>query len=161
MTTLIKLTNVPHPDIEEGKPQPVYVDASRILSISRARFAYAKEESIERHRKATWAFWEAVEKLQRQTLNQQPNMEDPAAATWMVQLRNGLGLLTGAYENLNRISREPEYYERDTVTMISLACGTGLEHGVMLEKIWVVETPAEVADAINQAGLPTVVPVWP
>jgi hypothetical protein len=87
-------------------------------------------------------------------LNTQPNMEDPAAANWMVQLRNGLGLLNSAYENLNRIARDPEFYERETVTAISLACGTGLEHGVMLEKIWVIETPAEVADAIARAKQP-------
>jgi hypothetical protein len=35
-------------------------------------------------------------------------------------------------------------------TEVQLACGTALEHGVMLTRVWVTETPEDVFEKIRR-----------
>ena len=150
--SLIKLTSVAHPDLNGGEPQPVYIDASRVLLIIQGHCQHPKLGSVERNREA----YERLSKVSHEfatKVNQYevPNLHDPAAVSWMKQISGMSGELAHAANEWGRAYQIGAYHPRVDCTEVQLACGTALEHGVMLTRVWVSESPEEVCRAIEAA----------
>jgi len=150
---LIKLTGIPHPDINGGKSAPVYIDPTRVLVITRATTRQAKYKSIEAHRQAMNSLHEEVQRVSGELQNI-PGMfveteGDAKKIEGWAHVKEAAGALSAAYGLVARTQAEPEYHPDVECTNVSMACGTGLEHGVMLCRVDVVESPEEVAEKIQ------------
>ena len=77
-------------------------------------------------------------------------MTDPVAVEWMSRAREAASLVTQAHELWARSWKVEDQHPVQSCTEIQLACGTALEHGVMLARVWVSETPEEVAALVRQ-----------
>lgn len=155
---LIKLTGVPHPDLNGGKPQAVYIDASRVLLIAQNWHRYPKigvqDSYNELHSKLFLATSELAEKVSGYI----PSMSDPVAVGWMQTAQVAAGAVSEAYRNWGAAHNEQAFHPRVECTEVQLACGTAIEHGVMLTRVCVTESPDEVARAVQKAivlGTPT------
>ena len=149
---LIKLTTVPHPDLNDGKPQPCYIDASRVLLIIQGHPQYPKIGSIESNREAYERLSKAAHELATKVNQYEcPNLHDPAAVAWMKNIAGMVHELSHAANEWGRAYKIGSYHPRVDCTEVQLACGTALEHGVMLTRVWVMEPPEHVAALVYQA----------
>lgn len=148
---LIKLTGIPHPDLNGGKPQPVYIDASRVLLISQGHHQYPKLGSIERNTDRHKEMITGADKLATMVNDYVPSMSDPIAVEWMTRARGVAQEVVSAVNAYGKWSRTEDYHPRVDCTEVQLACGTALEHGVMLTRVWVSETPEQVYAALGPA----------
>jgi hypothetical protein len=152
---LLKLTGIGHPDIDEGRQEAVFIDPSRILVIERAHTAHLKERSSEEHRQALQQLWEEVQRVNDEavamprTLMPESEHEARQMDRWM-SAREASASLNAAYGLVSRALNQPAYHPRIYCTCVQLACGTGLEHGVMLARVFVTETPEEVASQMER-----------
>jgi hypothetical protein len=151
---LIKLTGVPHPDLNGGKPQPVYIDASRVLLICQGHFQYPKIGAVEENQERMMALWRGVNRLADKTNDYIPDFHDPVAVKWLQEVRAASALVSNAYADVRKADPNV-FHPRMECTEVQLACGTALEHGVMLTRVWVSETPEEVAEAVTKRLSPT------
>lgn len=147
---LIKLTAVPNPDIDEGATSPCYVDATRIIAITRSFVEFRKIESVQRKRRLHDQLYAAAVALWDEVGEYIPKMTDPLAVEWMQRARETASKVTQAHEIWGRAYREEDVYPAKMCTELQLACGTALEHGVMLARVWVSETPEQVVDKIRE-----------
>jgi hypothetical protein len=152
---LIKLTGVPHPDLNGGKPQPVYIDASRVLLIIQGHHQYPKIGAVEANQDMLQALWAGVNRLTDKVNGYVPEMHDPVAVKWMTEARSAAQQVSSAYADVRNAAGQIAYHPRVDCTEVQLACGTALEHGVMLTRVWVSETPEEVAEAVTKRLSPT------
>ena len=152
--SLIKLTAVPNPDVDEGRPAAVYLDATRILMITRSSVQFTKQGSVDRHRELYDTLYGAAQKLSDQVGNYIPSMTDPVAVEWMTRARDASCKVNDAFSVWGKAYAQPEMHPRVMCTEIQLACGTALEHGVMLARVWVTETPEEVKNLIEDRVYP-------
>jgi len=148
---LIKLTSVPNPDLNGGQSQPCYIDASRVLLITQGSFRFAKADSVEAKRKLADDLYGAAMKLSDAVGGYTPSMTDPVAVEWMQRARETSSLVTKAYTDWSRSWNVDDQHPRVDCTEVQLACGTALEHGVMLIRVWVTERPEEVAHRVENA----------
>ena len=147
---LIKLTGTPNPDLNGGKPSPVYIDASRVLLICPSYIEPPRLDEVNRRKGLLSRIWAGAETLHEKVSSYIPNMTDPVALEWMQTVRAACGEVSEAYRAINRIGPDA-FHPRVECTEIQLACGTALEHGVMLTRVWVNETPEEVHKAVEEA----------
>lgn len=148
---LIKLTGVPHPDLNGGNSQPLYIDASRVLLIARGWQQFPKIGSIDGKQELSRALYGAACRLQDHVNAYIPKMQDPVAVEWMMTARAAAMDVQNAYQKWTYGSKEQDYHPRVDCTEVQLACGTALEHGVMLTRVWVQESPEQVAAAMQRA----------
>lgn len=150
---LIKLTAAPHPDLNGGLPWPTYIDASRILSIGRAMHQFAR---LDRQMLKTECYDEMYFGIQRlvKLLGEKlpTEIDTQEAAKWAKELHMASHEVQSAYQVWGRAFNTQDLHPSVECTEIQLACGTALEHGVMLARHWVTESPEEVAEAIAHAG---------
>ncbi len=142
--SLIKLTAASNPDIDNGMPAPVYVDATRILCIQLASVQFIKQTSVDAKQKLSHQLWAAAEKLVDKVGSYIPDMTNPLAVEWMSRARETAQMVNQAYSLWSKAANQPETYPRQMCTEIQLACGTALEHGVMLARVQVQESPEDV-----------------
>lgn len=147
---LIKLTAVPNPEIDDGAPYAVYIDATRVLYISRGTIRFTKEDAIDTHRAYYDKLYAGSRKLAEMVNAYVPAMDDPTAVGWMMRARETSQAVQEAYTAWARAYQQHEQYDRQSCTEIQLACGTALEHGVMLTRIWVQESPENVAELVAE-----------
>jgi hypothetical protein len=145
---LIKLTAIPHPDLNGGKPQPVYIDASRVLLILGSHHQHPKIGSVERKREEYMRLRAGAQKLAEIVDGYMPKMDDPIAVGWMRTAQMSAAAVSEAAREYFNALGEPDLHERVDCTEVQLACGTALEHGVMLTRVWVSESPDEVVGKI-------------
>lgn len=150
---LIKLTGVPHPDLNGGVAQPVYIDASRVLLICQGHHQFPKIGSLERNHENYSRLRSGAEKLAEIVNGYIPKMDDPTAVGWMRVAQVAAQAVSDAARSWREAAGLQDYHPRMDCTEVQLACGTALEHGVMLTRVWVSETPEEVMRAIQYAGL--------
>ena len=148
---LIKLTGLPHPDLNGGRHQPVYIDASRVLLIIQGWQQYPKIGSSERKHQLYSALYRAASELGERVSGYIPSMSDPVALQWMKVAQAAAGAVSDAYRAWGAAYTQQDLHDRMECTEVQLACGTALEHGVMLTRVWVTESPQEVANIIAQA----------
>ena len=149
---LIKLTAVPNPDIEDGREHAVYIDASRVLFITRGSVQFTKVASGQARRAAYDQLWKGVQILSEQVGAYIPDMSDPVAVGWFTRARETVQQVSNAYSLWSKAYGHLDSYPRQPCTEVQLACGTALEHGVMLTRVWVKESPEEVYEAITTAN---------
>lgn len=148
---LIKLTGVAHPDLNGGRPAPVYIDASRVLLISAGHTRHAKLDSADRKRLIYDRLSAAAFELSQKVTDYVPDMADKVALDWMMNARAGAAAVNEAYRAWAHAGREEDFHPRVDCTEVQLACGTALEHGVMLTRVWVSESPEEVEEKVAKA----------
>ena len=149
---LIKLTTVPHPDLNGGKPQPCYIDASRVLLIIGHYCQHPKLGSIEANREAYERLSAAAHALASKANQYEVlDLTDPAAVAWIKTIQGACSEMSHAANEWGRAYSLGAYHPRVDCTEVQLACGTALEHGVMLTRVWVMESPVEVAEMVYKA----------
>lgn len=148
---LIKLTQLAHPDLNGGRPQPCYIDASRVLLICQGHFQYPKIGVAERNKELYDSFYNGVNKLADMVNDYIPPMTDPVAVGWMKTIQTASMEVQAAYRLWGSSYNRQDYHPRMECTEVQLACGTALEHGVMLTRVWVTETPEQVEEKIAKA----------
>lgn len=146
---MLRLTGVPHPDVNEGKSSPIYVDPTRVLVIETSVTRFAKKGSQEAWRQAANSLHEEVIRVAAEASNP-PSMvvdsqESEQALNSYVRTREAAASLNAAYGLLTKAGIDCAWHEEIPCTVVSLACGTGLEYGVMLCRVNVMEPPEEVA----------------
>lgn len=151
---LLKLTGLSNPDNDQGRQSAVYIDASRILVIERGRLGFAKQGSIEANRQATEILHQEVHRIANELTARVPSMvpendRDAERVRMYMQAKDAAASLMAAFGEVSRTANSSDYYPAIDCTCISLACGTALEHGVMLSRVYVHETPEEVAEMIS------------
>ena len=145
---LIKLTGVPHPDLNGGKAQPVYIDASRVLLICQGHVTYPKIGAVERNRALYDDLYRGACTLAEKVNGYIPQMTDPVAVGWMKTANAAAVAVNEAYAAWGRAYNEGNYHPRVDCTEVQLACGTALEHGVMLTRVWISEPVDFVAELV-------------
>lgn len=146
---LIKLYSLPHPDLNGGRSQPVYIDASRVLLITRSHHQHPKIGAIEAAQELHRKLYEGTEKLNAMVNGYVPKMDDPTAVGWMRVANNTAHEVCEAYRLFGAAKGMGAYHPMVECTEVQLACGTALEHGVMLTRVWVTESPEQVADLVQ------------
>ena len=142
---LIKLTGVVHPDLNGGRPAPVYIDPSRVLVIAVSTQRFSKTGSFERNQELYGRLRLSAEKLAEAVNGYMPKMDDPVAVEWLRTAQMAAHSVSEASRAWYSATGQQDYHDPIDCTEISLACGTALEHGVMLSRVWVSESPEEVA----------------
>lgn len=147
---LIKLTALAHPDINGGQPWPVYIDATRIISISRAVHQHIKLLNADVKREAADDLYGHVQRLNNFLAEKWPTAIDTSdAAEWAKKIHRAAHEVGEAYQAWSRSWRAEDLHPRVECTEIQLACGTALEHGVMLARHWVTEDPDKIAELVE------------
>ena len=147
---MIKLTGITNPRINNGQPYPVYIDPTRVLLITKVAQSTLTADAERARRVAADQLHEGAEKLAKMVAEYAPNMADPVAVGWMRSCAAVAAAVNDAYHHYARAFNKEDYTEPTTFTEIQLACGTALEHGVMLARVWVQEEPEAVADEIRR-----------
>lgn len=153
----IKLTAVPHPEINGGVSTQTYVDPSRIMLIDRGSTAFTKKKAREEYRQALGCLFDEVQRVAadagalQKTVVPQSEEEARQVDRWM-SAREVASALSAAYGLVSSASQSVGFYPDIDCTVIQLACGTALEHGVMLARVFVMESPEEVMQLIEALG---------
>lgn len=137
----IQLTGVPHPDVGRGESQPIYIDADKVISIERTRVGYAKEGSLEEMRQITEKLARSLRTAQISGLLNLTQIRSDEEAKIVIAAAAGLA---SAIDALVARPLEPETYPRIDCTMVTLSAGQ------LWKTFFVTETPAEVAQLIEQ-----------
>ena len=146
---LIKLTALTHPEVNGGTPYPVYVDASRVLLISRSSHQFLKMGAADLKREVYDDLWAGARRLEKLLNEKMPDeIDTQEAAKWAKEIRMLAREVQEAYSAWGQAYRQDDFYPRVECTEVQLACGTALEHGVMLTRVMVTETPEEVNDKV-------------
>ena len=160
---LIKLTALSHPDLDGGISWPVYVDASRVLLITRSSHQFLKLGAADLKREVYDDLWAGARRFAKLLNEKMPNeIDTQEAAKWAREMRMLSGEIKTSYSAWGQPYRQDDLHTRVECTEVQLACGTALEHGVMLTRVMVTETPEQVYQAIEwAAGRPTQPSVCP
>lgn len=149
--SLIKLSGVPHPDLNGGKAQPVFIDASRVLLISGGYQQHPKIGAIELKREVYDDLYSGIQRLTKMIQDKTPaEIDTQQTAAWAKDMHMLAHELQDAYGAWARAYRTEDYYPRLDCTEVHLACGTALEQGVMLTRVWVTESPEHVYSLVEQ-----------
>lgn len=145
MKNLLKLTGAPHPDVNSGKPSPIYIDAALLVSIECTRVGYTKEGSLEEMRKLTENLARSLRTAQASgRLKFEVKSEDEAQVTTAI-----IAELVSAFNALLQSRQvEPETYPRVDCTMITLSAGVGT-YGQLWKTFFVTESPEEIARLVR------------
>jgi hypothetical protein len=152
---MLELTTLPHPDINGGRAHKCFIDPRRIIVIERGANQHRKHGSIEAHRQAMQSLFEEVSRVHSEAEAMPKTMAPESAAQakmadrWLAA-RESAAALTAAYQLVSRAANEPAMYPMQECTAISLSCGTALEHGVMLARVFVMESPEEIMKRIGE-----------
>lgn len=151
---LVKLTGIPHPEINGGVPWSVYVDPTRVLLITRATHRQTKLLAAEERRALYDDMRGNVEQLNLLLTKKWPNEIDTQQASERAkELHMMANAVNDACVNWSRSYRAEEVHPAIECTELQLACGTGMEHGVMLARVWVSESPEQVAAKLTFRAL--------
>lgn len=158
---LIRLNGVPHPDFNDGKPTPLYLDHSRIICINRTQISQPREGSKNERRIAYDNLYEAVTGLSAKCNAIKLDHETPESINWVRTVMATAAAASEAYRQYAAAWKDADNYPQVECTEVQLACGTALEHGVMLARVFVSETPDEVVEKVNRMAGVDLVPLYP
>lgn len=146
---LLKLTTPTIPG-EPAKSSTCYVDTRHIIMIVREQFEPVRRSVLDDRAAAMDRLFNGATMLAKMVTDYVPPMNDPVAVQWMLKCKEVASAVSAAYGHAQHAMREdtPRHPPQE-VTVVHLGCGTALEHGVMLAKVWVVETPEEIVAAIE------------
>lgn len=147
--SLIKLNSVPHPDLNNGAPWPLFIDASRVLLITRTVHQQVKMMHGDLKREVYDDLYSGARRLAQLVNEKMPmSIENEQAAKWAKEMHNLCHEVNESYQAWGRAYQADDYHPRIECTEVQLACGTALEHGVMLTRVWVSNPIEEVANLV-------------
>lgn len=151
MKHMIQLTAIPHPDINGGKPYPIFVDVEPILLIERTSHQQQRSDLRLRHNIAVSEFWEEAQRC-TQELSKTPRMdvdseEGAQKVNAWVQRREISSAITAAFNQLNSMNKQADYYDPVECTVIQM--GAQNSRYTMLPCVYVLETPEEVMQKVS------------
>lgn len=155
---MLKLTAIPHPDLNGGKPYPVYVDPTHVVLIERGKTSQERYSWREQQHELTSLFWDEVQRTTGEMKQGMPSMavqsseDEEALRRWMGR-RDIAASIQAAYGIVNEASREARYYPPVECTCLQLAVPNA--RFAMLPAVYVTETPEQVAALV---GIETRVP---
>lgn len=154
MKRMIRLTGINNIEYSDERQLPVYVDASAIIMITLGYTQFPKRSDQEQRNRATAGLWEEVERVTATLSGPAPNMapsceEEAQKVTDWANARQAAQDLHAAARLVDHYTNRASYGERIKCTEIALSCGTALEHGVMLSRVWVQETPEQIVDLMD------------
>lgn len=152
---MIKLTGIPNPDVNGGKSQPVYIDGTRVLVIEPSAMRLLKKGSNEAWNQAMNSLHDEVQRIASELGTYPISMvvdseESEKRLNDWTRAKEAASSLSAAYGIVAKAGISAAHHPEIECTAVSLACGTGLEHGVMLCRVYVVESPEEVARMIDE-----------
>lgn len=153
MKKMIKLTAIPHPDINRGKPYSIFVDVEPIMLIERTAHQQTRSDLKMRHNIAVSELWDELQRAMRE-VQKAPNVvpeneEEVVATTKWVQRTHLINSMSGVYQQLNSLNQQPSFYDPVECTVIQM--GAQNSRYTMLPCVYVVETPEEVMRSILEA----------
>mgnify|MGYP001611047850 CR=1 FL=1 len=151
MKSLIRLTAIPHPDINHGQSYPIYVDADHIVLIERSKTSQERYGWREQHTRMQIGFWEEVQRANgelRDLPNFAPDTSEDAEKSrrWMTR-KDAAASLQAAYGLISDLHNQPIFYDPVEATAIQLSVPNA--RFTMLPVCYVVESPEEVAAIIK------------
>lgn len=156
MKRMIKLTGVNAPERANEAPGSIYVDPDAIITICTAFQRFERRQDREQQIAATKSLWEEVERVtaalaggEAPKLTVESQVDADRLQGW-ANARQAAADLTAAARLVDNYANRASYTEPMRCTEIALSCGTAIEHGVMLSRLWVRETPEEVVGIIDQ-----------
>lgn len=160
MKHMIHLTGVPHPDLPDAN-RSVFLDRDAIILITPSRMSHTKLHATEDWRQNVQILYEEVERVSHELSMFPPNMrpdsekEAKEFQRW-ANRKDIANSLTAAFNMVQKSAAGANTRHPDVdCTEISLSCGTALEHGVMLSRVYVTETPERVIDIMSGLHDPT------
>lgn len=149
---MLKLTAIPHPDLNGGQPYAVYVDPTHIVMIERSKTSQERYDWRTRQHELVSLFWDEVERTTAEMRRDQPSMtvqnsEEEASVRRWVERRDIAASIQAAYGIVNQASREAQRYPPVECTCIQLSVPNAQFH--MLPAIYVTESPEEVAAIVD------------
>lgn len=153
--SLIKLTAISSPEVNGGKPTEVYVDANAVILITRGWERPAMHKRYDAHWRAMEGLYDEIERVNNEAKQALPTItpeteKEAQALNRAVRLREAAASLQTAYGMVRQATQGPLYYPAVECTVLSLSCGTALEHGVMLSRVFVTETPEQIAELVER-----------
>lgn len=154
MKRMIRLTGINNIEYPDDQQLPVYVDPDAIIMINLGYSQFPMRGPQEQHKAATASLWEEVERVTSTLTGPAPNMaptneEEAQKVTEWANARQAAQDLTAAARLVDHYANRITYGERIKCTEIALSCGTALEHGVMLSRVWVQETPEQIVELMK------------
>lgn len=144
MKRMIQLTAAQHPDAKHGL-KTLYIDPDHIIVVESIEQTFPKIRSVDAHRAAVTQLWQEVDRVVAEA-NAKPLPDSEDAAHRFSRAREAAAALQSSANYVAKMASEPDYHEPQLCTCVSLACGTALERGVMLARIFVTETPERVIE---------------
>ena len=153
----IRLTAIPHPDINEGKSYPVYVDSEHIVLIERGKTSQEKWAWRDQQHDAVSRFWDEVQRIDgeiRANVGKlvPDNEEEMKETRVWAQRRDIASSINAAYGIVNQMSQQPARYPAVECTCIQLAVPNA--RFTMLPAVFVTETPEQVAQLLSWQPAP-------
>ena len=158
---LLELTAIPHPDINGGKPYPVYVNPDHIVMIELSKTSQERYGWREQQHDLAVRFWEEVQRCDSDMTASAPKQMVPDSEEAMTKINDVLVQWTSrrdiassihaAYGLIAGHRDEPKYYPPVECTCIQLAVPNA--RFTMLPAVYVTETPKEVAKFIARKSL--------
>jgi hypothetical protein len=137
---LIKLTQLPHPDVDGGRGGPIFINSDSIISIERCRVGYEMEGRIEQYRQTLSSLHNEVMRVSAQLERINIDFERPEDSTKdVMDARECASALKSAYALLQHTASIGLTHPRVDCTCVNL-----LGNSVCL-KVFVTETPEQVA----------------
>ena len=154
---LLKLTAIPHPDINAGQPYPVYVDPSQVVLIEKTKTRQQRFDWEDAQSDAARSFWDEVQRCTGEVSASMPTnfMPDDGQEAqkfgdemkrWATR-RDIAASIHAAYGIINSLAQQPARYPSLECTVIQLAVPNA--RFTMLPAIYVQETPEQVARLID------------
>lgn len=152
---LIKLTNAPSPDINAGVPSVCYVESTRIISLCRSSIRPGSVRAVDERAALAETLWTGAHRLSDCVNKYVPDMHDPTSVGWMQEARGHAQHVLDAYRAINGTDRN-QYQDRMECTDVTIAAGNAENGGMMLQRVWVIETPDEIAAMLESRFAPGV-----
>ena len=151
---MIKLTAVQHPDLPPAE-RHVYLRADAIIMIAPTRLGQTKLRAAEDWRQNVQILYEEVERVSHEISSFPPNIH-PESEREVRELqvwanrKDIANSLATAYNMVQKSAAATNTRHPDVdCTEVSLSCGTALEHGVMLSRVYVQESPDQIYDLLG------------
>jgi len=153
MKRLLKLTAIPHPDLNGGQPYPVFVDPDHIVLIERSKTSQERYGWRDEQIDLQVRFWQEVQRCDSELTQSAPTSfvphTDELADKLNVEMRRWLdrkdiaASIHTAFGMIQNATQQPSRYPAVECTCIQLDIPNARH--TMLPVVYVTETTEEVA----------------
>ena len=155
--SLIKLTAIPHPDLNGGKPYPVYVDHTHIVLIELTKTSQQRYGWREQAHALVCSFWDEVQRVDGELQASAPQKMVPDSEEEAERIGKDLKRWTqrkdiaasihAAFGIMNQQQQTPQFHPPVECTCIQLSVPNA--QFAMLPAVYVTESPDQVAEMVS------------